>query len=665
MSDYTTTPNLGLYKPTYNADDGQWGGHLNANADTLDTLLGTGPAGRFLPLAGGTMQGSIDMGGHLITDSNAPINPLDLANKSYVDTLSIIATGSITSRALTDRFADIANVLDYGADPTGVADSAPAFRAVLGSNRRIVVPPGTYLFNSTTAALPPPYGNVMQQGVLVQGFSNFTIEGYGATIAMGNSVNRSNVFTFEGCHYFSVSGLTINGNRTGLTSSDPSCALMVMSSTGFVFEDIHLTPWWTNAIAGDWLVNGTFRNIICDRANFVFDIAYLKQVLIDNCRGIGTNGTGGTGAANAGGTGFSCIIDPPNAGANNSGVAFTETTNVTVRGCDFQNFGTGIYFQTGTYLTIEGNFLHDNPGVTAGPTPGVGINISGYTSGVQSSCYAIIANNQIAHNGANVAGYGIFVGSSGISDTITSLTIRNNTIDNNTATGIECATTTNLVSVSEFGNTFTGGAQTTPIGPNFATVATTFVRSPIQFNANLAMNSTATVSTGPLAVANGLQLHMLDTGGSPALLRVQSDNNLVLAGTGSGGASRNLMTAAMRSDTSALTFPVAAQFNGAVTVAGLETNTSGRILSKAATNSSVAVSDGTTAIGMFISGGGLDFGPCNNTTAAPTAVWASFDTSGNYSPHLVAAASDAAAATAGCPVGGLYNNAGVVHVRLA
>ena len=40
-SDYTRTPNLGLYKPTPNADVDAWGAHLNANADTLDAAVGT------------------------------------------------------------------------------------------------------------------------------------------------------------------------------------------------------------------------------------------------------------------------------------------------------------------------------------------------------------------------------------------------------------------------------------------------------------------------------------------------------------------------------------------------------------------------------------------------------------------------------------------------
>lgn len=49
-SDYTTTPKLGLFKPTFDADVDQWGLHLNSNFSVLDNTL---------PLSGGTVSGQL------------------------------------------------------------------------------------------------------------------------------------------------------------------------------------------------------------------------------------------------------------------------------------------------------------------------------------------------------------------------------------------------------------------------------------------------------------------------------------------------------------------------------------------------------------------------------------------------------------------------------
>jgi hypothetical protein len=59
--DYTQTPNFQLFKPTPDADDDLWGVHLNANADTLDSVLQT-QATSYVPLNGATpMTGPLNL----------------------------------------------------------------------------------------------------------------------------------------------------------------------------------------------------------------------------------------------------------------------------------------------------------------------------------------------------------------------------------------------------------------------------------------------------------------------------------------------------------------------------------------------------------------------------------------------------------------------------
>lgn len=94
-SDYTLTPNLGLFKPTYNADAEKWGDHINLNSDVLDSMV--------LPLSGGTMTG-----------------PLNLT-----------ATGGTVARSVQDRWAGVTNVLDFGAKCDGTTDDTAAVNAAI------------------------------------------------------------------------------------------------------------------------------------------------------------------------------------------------------------------------------------------------------------------------------------------------------------------------------------------------------------------------------------------------------------------------------------------------------------------------------------------------------------------------------------------------------
>jgi hypothetical protein len=62
-TDFTLTPNFGLFKPIYNADDEAWGDHWNENADTIDAQMAANAAAvtNYLPLAGGTLTGPLQL----------------------------------------------------------------------------------------------------------------------------------------------------------------------------------------------------------------------------------------------------------------------------------------------------------------------------------------------------------------------------------------------------------------------------------------------------------------------------------------------------------------------------------------------------------------------------------------------------------------------------
>ena len=65
------------------------------------------------------------------------------------------ATGSTTARTLATRFADQANILDFGADATGATDSTSAIQAAVNTGNAVYVPKGTYAIkNAITFSTP-------------------------------------------------------------------------------------------------------------------------------------------------------------------------------------------------------------------------------------------------------------------------------------------------------------------------------------------------------------------------------------------------------------------------------------------------------------------------------------------------------------------------------
>jgi hypothetical protein len=258
------------------------------------------------------------------------------------------------------------DVTVIGADPTGVLDSAPAFNAAMGSNRIVYIPPGTYRFASTQPP-PAPYTHPHPCCVLIDSYYNFVVTGYAATIVVDDGVALSEAFLIARCHDFIFEGLTIQGTRKSLTIvAQINVGLMGHSWERFLIQDLHFTGNFGHSgagIDGDWIVNGTYRNIVMDAVGFGFDMAYLYNVIFENIRVRGSDAHfDATIPSLPGGLGLSIIVDPPNATYNFTSVPFTETEFVTVRNCDFVNMTAGFKTTTGKHITLMGNRWHDFPG---------------------------------------------------------------------------------------------------------------------------------------------------------------------------------------------------------------------------------------------------------------------------------------------------------------
>ena len=104
-------------------------------------------------------SGAYDAKSNRIKSLGTPTATTDATTKTYVDALvnntalgpaptGLIATGSVTSRLLADRWGEVANVKDFGAVGDGVTDDTAAFESCrdscISTGKVFRVPSGTY-----------------------------------------------------------------------------------------------------------------------------------------------------------------------------------------------------------------------------------------------------------------------------------------------------------------------------------------------------------------------------------------------------------------------------------------------------------------------------------------------------------------------------------------
>jgi hypothetical protein len=113
---------------------------------------------------------------------------------------------SLTKASFSMIQGMMGNVLDYGADPTGVADSAPAINAAIAARRFVYFPAGTYLVNTPidlkTYAAAGLYGVAYQQ---------VTIRAGAAMTGVINLFDTTDLY--EGVSEYPIQNIKIDGNN--------------------------------------------------------------------------------------------------------------------------------------------------------------------------------------------------------------------------------------------------------------------------------------------------------------------------------------------------------------------------------------------------------------------------------------------------------------------
>lgn len=349
------------------------------NLPTVNTPLSTALAAKQATLTAGT---GISITGTTVANTG----PTTVAGLTDATTYSFptLNTPTVTALAAKQR-TDYINVLDYGADPTGVASSSTAFTNALAAARtgsfptyRVYAPPGEYLFSTTVT---------ISGGVEIFG-SSTGATGSGALTGQTMIVCPGTCFTYAAVtnntvpiYIHDIAFYTSSTNTTMIDFSSTSLINPLFFSNVF-FGATSTSNYYSSAINIANNINFTFyRCTITNIAStakvgiFVAGTAtpgtgVISQCNFNNISGISTNGAYTLNVyesnfintnSNLSGIIMSLTVANgvrnlmvrnsflSNANISINPTTFTDGGIVSVEGCrGFMNIGTNIFFQCGT-----------------------------------------------------------------------------------------------------------------------------------------------------------------------------------------------------------------------------------------------------------------------------------------------------------------------------
>jgi hypothetical protein len=358
----------------------------------------------------------------------------------------------------------------WGALANASTDSAPAFRAAIGSNRTIHTYPASYVFSSTIATTG--YGP-FPAAVYPIGQSKFTFDNWFSTFKASAAVNATvnALFFLDRNTDGGIEGGTYIGDVTRLSNPavQESVAIVTHNQVNPRIRNIVIAGNWgglSTGFAGDYVVNGVYEHIRAMNTGQCEDIAFVKDTIFDDWNCSGSDATGSGGSLHSGSKGFAFLYDPPAAGDNylprpydtlntNSGVKLLHST--------VTNYNSCIQVAAGDGFLIEGNNIYGCPGNSNG-AQGIGLEITyDAIASVGHPVTDLIAQyNWIHDNGSQGAGAGVNLGNGSITnrDVMAGIQVVNNIIENNNVCGINATGMSHLRNIDvRTGNLFIPGAN--------------------------------------------------------------------------------------------------------------------------------------------------------------------------------------------------------------
>lgn len=296
-----------------------------------------------------------------------------------------VATGAPTPRTMPNRLAEIKNVMDFGADPTGATDSQSAIQAAVnwtsGPNRgTIYFPPGIYQLNSSVTF---NYNGGISIRFLGEGNASYITGGFG-TLVNAYLFDRNNVNS--GSPLYSPTNIVFE--KLSLNCNSSTGCIRVGSAKGISIIDCDFTGQVClntedapgSSSQGLWVTGCTFNGPSAAPYNTQFGIITGASGVIEatdfinNYNGVYHYGNGfaynGVRSENVQ-NGYTFGLD---SGATDRGANGFALTSFTIEGDD-----TGIYLQG----TCSGFII--GPGNIQGHAMGN----SGYPSTIRNSQYGL------------------------------------------------------------------------------------------------------------------------------------------------------------------------------------------------------------------------------------------------------------------------------------